>query len=300
MTKRRTRAPLSRASNLAVALDTEAALQKNQEKKETDWWVDLTEPEPTTLGQRIARQVRDAGPESLADLFARYMVRLAIAQKDGKVSAKQEAEADEWYRKAWAKVLRGNNVLRVGGPSWLKSVLVGVLTDKKSEIKDTGLKAVRIEELEEEFRKLKGWLHFVAHGRAEIERVVVTRESMEALVPREKQPHKPTHPVDTIAAAKREATRLRVAKLRKNKKSQNIRLTNSQNEKLKAIAAANNKNVQAYLEDLVAENITANEHLVPIGKEKLRQGGAPRRVRSKHLAEENARLRTELAKLKPT
>ena len=109
----------------------------------------------------------------------------------------------------------------------------------------------------------------------------------------------PTHPAQSIVEAKREATRLRVAALRANKKSHNIGLTNDQNEKLKAIAAANGKNVQAYLEDLVAENITANEHLVPVGKKRLLQGGAPKRVRSKQLAEENAHLRAELAKLKP-
>ena len=92
---------------------------------------------------------------------------------------------------------------------------------------------------------------------------------------------------------------MRVAKLRAGTKGHNVRVPEDQNEKLKAIAAANQKNVQAYLEDLVAKNISANEHLVPIGKKRLLQGGAPKRVRSRQLAEENARLRAELAKLKP-
>jgi hypothetical protein len=103
----------------------------------------------------------------------------------------------------------------------------------------------------------------------------------------------------SAAEAKREATRLRVAALRANTKGHSIRVTHAQNKKLKAIAAANDKNVQAYLEELVADDITANEHLVPVGLRKLAEGGAPKRVRTKRLARENARLRAELAKLKP-
>lgn len=115
-------------------------------------------------------------------------------------------------------------------------------------------------------------------------------------MPKEKQ----SHVTAAVAEAKREATRLRIAELRKNKKGHTIHVTEAQNKKLKAIAAAHEKNVQAYLEDLIAENITANEHLVPVGRRKLAQGGAPKRVRSKRLTEANAHLRPELAKLKPS
>jgi len=108
-----------------------------------------------------------------------------------------------------------------------------------------------------------------------------------------------THPAQSIVEAKREATRLRVAALRANKKNHSIGLTKTQNKKLKAIAAANDKNVQAYLEDLVASDIAANEHLVPIGEKKLLQGGLPRRVRSKQITEENTRRRSGLSKPKP-
>lgn len=102
----------------------------------------------------------------------------------------------------------------------------------------------------------------------------------------------------TKLATSRAACRLRISALRKGKKGHTIHVPIEQNEQLKAIAAAQDRNVQAYLEELVMQNIAANLRLVPLGQKKLLQRGAPRRVRTRQLEQENAQLRAQLAKLK--
>jgi DNA-binding MarR family transcriptional regulator len=100
-------------------------------------------------------------------------------------------------------------------------------------------------------------------------------------------------PSTTIKRAKAEATDRR-RKDRANKRGHTIYITDEQNNKLRAIAAAKDRNVQAFLEELVQNMIDANEHLVPMGEKKLREGKRPLRLRSRELAEENARLRAQL------
>lgn len=106
-----------------------------------------------------------------------------------------------------------------------------------------------------------------------------------------------------IKGAKNETTSRssRFVEMRKGRRGLVTYVEEPRADDFKAIAAANNKGVDAYLEELVLNNIKANAHLIEVGKEKLKQ---PKRYRSRaamKLEQENRHLKAQLrhAGIKP-
>ena len=114
-------------------------------------------------------------------------------------------------------------------------------------------------------------------------------------------PEKNKRSVDSRGAKAETTKRSRFAELRKGRRGLVTYVKTDKADDFKAIAAAKEKGVEAYLEELVLKEIEANEHLIERGRKKLKE---PRRYRSRasiELEEQNRRLREQLhdAGLKP-
>lgn len=110
-----------------------------------------------------------------------------------------------------------------------------------------------------------------------------------------------TRPGSTISQAQKETTQPRIAKIRQGKRSVITRINPDRADDFKAIAAAKNMGVEAYLEKLILADVETNNHLIEPGRKKLQE---PKQYRSRaalELEEQNRRLTKQLlaAGLKP-
>ena len=134
-----------------------------------------------------------------------------------------------------------------------------------------------------------------AHGSS-LEDARKRTEEHKELVPPERMPNKKKDTPDT-RGAKAETTgrSSRFIEMRKGKRGLVTYVKEEKAEEFKAIAAANDLGVDAYLEKLVLKDIETNAHQIEIGREKLKK---PRRYRSRAaeaLKEENQRLKSLLS-----